>query len=183
MKKNREKSYVTKESKQIKKVQRSNDLFEALTLFGGITCAFAIVAALMGGAAELTANLTMNEKAQEVYASEAFQSATKEKLDKLSDELVAGKISIEEYNAACDALYSPESIINFSKTAGDKDLTGFVESYNESKDLAEKTFTKGLPIFAGTTAIAAVGAGMAHSTAKKRKKELDEITAEAQPEA
>lgn len=181
--KKKNQSYINKEAKQIKKVQRCNDLFEACTLFGGITCAFALVATLMGGAAAITSDITMNETAQAIYASDGFQNSAREKLDQLSADLAAGKISYAEYESASNSLYSVDSVIEYSKTANDKDLNSFLESYYESKDLANATFTKGVPVFAGTTAVAAAGAAAAYSSSKKNKKKLEEMQAEAQPQA
>ena len=164
-----------KEQRKLKKkIRILNDIFEGTALFGGIVGGFAAVALLMGGAAELTANITMEQKAQEVYASSEYQAVANEGLSQLDKKLVAGEISYDEYKEGVDALYSIPEVIKYAETASDEELASFMEGYNESKELSEGVFTRGLPVFGTMAAVSLAGAAVASKSSKKAKKEFEE---------
>lgn len=157
-----------------KKIRILNDIFEGTALFGGIVGGFAAVALLMGGAAELTSNITMQAKAQEIYESSGYQIFAEEGLNQLDQKLAAGEIGQKEYNEGVDALYSIPEVIRYAETATDEELLSFMESYNESKELSNAVFTKGLPIFGTTSAVCLAGAAVAAKSSKKARKEFEE---------
>ncbi len=157
-----------------KKIRILNDIFEGSALFGGIVGGFAAVALLMGGAAELTANLTMQATAQDVYQSSGYQIFAEEGLTQLDKKLAEGQISQDEYNEGVDALYSIPEVIRYAETATDEELLSFMDSYNESKELSKAVFTKGFPIFGSTSAVCLAGAAVAGKASKKARKEFEE---------
>lgn len=164
-----------KEQRRLKKKMRIlNDIFEGSALFGGILGAFAVVALLMGGAAEVTANITMNEKAEAIYASAEYQAVANEGLGQLDKKLADGEINQQQYAEGVDALYSIPEIIKFAENANDKELNDFIDSYNESKELSEGVFQRGLPILGTMSAISLAGAAVAGKSAKKSRKEFEE---------
>ena len=163
-----------------KKTTFVEGLVEAGLIAGGITLGMALMASLMGGAAELVSNLSMNHTAQVVFASEDYQLAIRNEQYRLLDELTAGKISVEEYNEAVNNLKTIEGVIEYSKTASDEELASIVKSYEESQEMADTMFKKGVPTFAAGTAISAgiTGVGMAASKSKKKKEESKELSVE-----
>ena len=165
---------VTKNSKIEKEIKVLCDIFEGSALFGGIVGGFLVVALMMAGASELTANLTMNAKAGEVFASSGYQIFAEEGLNELDKKLQSGKIGEKEYQEGIDALYSIPEVIRYAETASDEELTSFIESYNESKEMARTIMTKGVPVFGTTTAVSLAGAAAALSGAKKTRKKLEE---------
>lgn len=170
----KEQKKLTEQDKMKKKIKILDDIFEGSALFGGIIGGFLAIALLMAGASELTANITMNEKANEVYASSGFQIFAEEGLNQLDRKLQLGQIGQKEYQEGVDALYSIPEVIRYAETANDEELSAFMGSYNESKDMAKTIMTKGVPVFGATTAVSLAGAAAAASASKKRKRELEE---------
>ena len=164
-----------KEQRRLRKKMRIlNDIFEGTALFGGIMGGFVAVALLMGGAAELTSNITMNEKAEAIYASAEYQAVANEGLNQLDKKLANGEINQEQYAEGVDALYSIPEVIKFAENSSDKELNAFIESYKESKELSEGVFERGLPILGSMSAISLAGAAVAGKSAKKSRKEFEE---------
>lgn len=164
-----------KEQKRLrKKVRVLNDLFEGSALFGGLLGGFAAIALLMGGAAEITANLTMNEKAQAIYETAEYQAVANEGLSQLDKKLASGEINQEQYAEGVDALYSIPEVIRFAENANDKELNSFIEGYNESKELSTGVFQRGLPVLGTMSALSLAGAAVVGKSAKKARKEYEE---------
>ena len=156
-----------------KKSTFAEGLTEAGLIFGGITLGMALTASLMGGTAEVVSNLSMNHTAQTIFASEDYQLAIRDEQYKLVDELVAGNITVEEYSEGMKNLKSIERVIEYSKTASNEELASMVKSYQESQEMADTLFKKGIPTFAAGTAIGAGVAGIgALASKKKKEKEL-----------
>lgn len=161
------------ENKEGKKTSFAEGLTEAGLMFGGITLGMALMASLIGGTAEVVSNLSMNHTAQTIFASEDYQLAIRDEQYRLLDELTAGKISVDEYNEAVNNLRTIESVIEYSKTASNEELASIVKSYEESQEMADTLFKKGVPTFAAGTAIGAGVAGVgALASKKKKEKEL-----------
>ena len=160
-------------SAEKKKTTFAEGLVEAGLMFGGITLGMALMASLMGGAAEVVSNISMNHTAETIFASEDYQLAIRDEQYRLVDELTAGKISIEEYNEAVNNLKTIEGVIEYSKTASDEELASIVKSYEESQEMADTMFKKGVPTFAAGTAIGAgiTGVGVLAGKSKKKKEE------------
>lgn len=157
-----------------RKVRILDDIFEGSIMFGGILSGFALIALLMGGAAEITADLSMNEKAQAIYETAEYQSIANEGLDRLDNKLANGEISKEQYDEGIDALYSIPEVIKFAENADDEELNSFIDSYNESKQLSKDVLGKGLPIFGTMSVVSFAGAAVAGNAAKKARKEYEE---------
>ncbi len=159
------------EMKENKKTSFAEGLTEAGLMFGGITLGMVLMATLMGGASEVVSNLSMNHTAETIFASEDYQLAIRDEQYRLVDELTAGKISVEEYNEAVNNLKTIEGVIEYSKTASDEELASIVKSYQESQEMVDTMFKKGVPTFAAGTAIGAgiAGVGVVAEKAKKKK--------------
>lgn len=166
LKKNREDVSVLK-----KRGERAYNAFYgtalAAVLFGGCL----LMSAGMGGVAKLTADASMNHSVKDVYSSEDFQKSIDDRFVQLVNDLDAGKISQEEFDAGYNELYSIAEVIEYSKTANDKDLSQLVSAYQNTKEMGDTMFSRAVPWFAGMTALSAGAAAVSKSFEKKYKRE------------
>ena len=172
MDKNNMSELENKEAKLQKKFKVADAAFDAGALLCGLTATATIVSGLMGGAAAISSDLTMNHTATALYESDAYHASIRDRERKLTDDLVNGNISYVEFKEKLDKLYSVEEVINYSKTANDKELSSMVESYEKTKDMQHTMFTKALPTF-GTPTVA--GLAIAYIAGKARRKYHEEI--------
>ena len=170
----KEKKNNNEQEKLKKKMRVLNDIFEGTALFGGIVTGFLVIALMMGGAAEITANLTMNERAKQVYSSAEFEAVASEGIALLDKKLAANQISEKEYKEGVDAIYSIPEVIKFAESANDEELSEFIDSYKESKELSEGVFTRGVPVFGSLAGISLAGAAVANNASKKARKKFEE---------
>lgn len=171
--KNEEKNeYIKERNKLIKKEKFANDVREGAVLTGGLFAGMATIGLFMGGAAEIGANLVMNEKMAEIHSNADFQLWVRDMSDILLNDLMSGKISFEEYKTSVESLLSEDGIIAYSQISQDENLLNFAKSYNQSKDLSKQTFKKGLPIFAS---MAGAGGAVAYIADKSKKKAEEDV--------
>lgn len=164
----------------IKIVKALDDIFEGSTLFGSMFAAMMIIAVLMGGAAEITANVTMNEKAKIILASDEFKAVAGEGLMQLNNKLAEGKIDKKEYDEGVEALQSIPAVIDYMQNADDAEFSSFLDSYNGTKKMSEEIFTNGLPKFAGITGASFAVAAASKVGSKKAKKKLESGESQAE---
>ena len=165
-----------------KKVNRAKDAEFASLLITGMTAGCAIIATLMGTTAGLVSEGVMEHTATGVYARDDFQAYAREKANALTEKFTKGEISYTEFKQQYDAIYSKGEVIEFSKTAGDEELTSMVDSYNESQEMMNTLFHKGVPVFGGA-ALAGIGAlGASEYFRKKYEKRLLEAKTKMEEE-
>lgn len=162
------------QKKLMRKARILNDIYEGCMMFGGLAGGFALSALLMGGAAELTANLSIDEKAQAIYEMEEYKTFANEGFEYLQTKYSNGEIGEVEFNEGVEALYSIPEVIRFAENSSDKELNQFVESYKESKDFSEAAIKKGFPALGGMAAVGLAGAAVVGKTSKKARKEFEE---------
>ncbi len=154
-----------------KRTERAYNAFYGTALAAAIFGGCLLMSAGMGGVAKLTADASMNHSVKQVYETEAFQKSIEERLFQLADDYNSGKISAEEYNDGFNKLYSIAEVIEYSKTANDKDLSQLVSAYENTKEMGDTMFSRAVPWFSGMTALSAGAAAVSNSVYKKRKRE------------
>lgn len=159
-----------KEKDLTKKVNTAREAEIGSLLFTGITAGCAVVATLMGATAGLVSDAVMDHTAKGIYERDDFQAHAREKANALTEQLTKGEISYLDFKRQYDAIYSTGEVIRYSETAGDEKLTSIVEDYNESQEMMDTLFTKGLPGFFGM-GLVGVG-GLAVTEAIRKKYEL-----------
>ena len=177
------KSNENKQKRLKKLIDTLDGIFECSTMFGGFIASFAIIALLLGGASELTSNITMNQKAQEIYKSAEYQAIANEGLAQLDKKLNAGEIGQKEYSEGIEALYSIPEVIRFAENANDTELSSFIENYKESQELSEAVFTRGLPFFGSMSVVGIAGATVSGISSRKARKKLEETDGSLEEES
>lgn len=156
-------------AKAEKNFSLANTIMDAGIILGGITAGATLVASLMGGSAAIVTEISENTTLPAIYESDSYHASIRERERKLTDDLVGGNISYQEFKVALEKLYSLEEVVEYSKNTNDKETTSFVESYVKTKDLQDTMFEKAVPMFL-TNAVA--GATVAVVAGKKRNKYL-----------
>ena len=142
------------------KVEKSRERADgaelAAKLFTGITAGVTMFAGLMGAAGEVSAEIGYNFLKEDVVINSNFDAEVVSKRNALVDQLTAGTISMEDYNAGMDNLYSRDAVVDFAKRSGDERLENLASSYESTKDMGDTVTREGIP-----TMLAFTGAGAA----------------------
>lgn len=157
----------------IKITKALDDIFEGSTLFGSMFAAMMIIAVLIGGAAEVSSNVAINEKAKIIFASDEFKEVLGEGMLQLDKKLAEGKIDQKGYDEGVEYLHSIPVVIDYMQNADDAEYDAFLDSYNGTKKMSEEIFTNGLPKFAGITGASFAVAAASKVGSKKARKKLE----------
>ena len=160
----------------------ANTLKDAGIIMGGITAGAALVASLMGGSAAIVTEISDNTTLPAIYESDSYHASVRERERKLTDDLVNGNISYQDFKVALDKLYSIEEVVEYSKNTKDKEITSFVESYVKTKDMKETMFEKAVPLFLTNTVVGATIAVVAGKKRNKYMKQYEECGKELKEE-
>ncbi len=180
MENRRQQRLEQKEKTLEKKVNNAKEAEYSSLLFTGVTAGCAIVATIMGATAGIVSEGVMEHIAKGVYERDDFQAHARAKVNALTEQLTNGEISYLEFKRQYEAIYSTGEVVRFSETANDEKLTSVVEDYNESQEMMDTMFYKGVPSILGMS-VAGVG-GYAVADAIKRKYEMKLALAKKQRE-
>lgn len=170
------------QAKAEKNFSLANTLKDAGIIMGGITAGAALVASLMGGSAAIVTEISNNTTLPAIYESDSYHASVRERERKLTDDLVNGNISYQDFKVALDKLYSIEEVVEYSKNTKDKEITSFVESYVKTKDMKETMFEKAVPLFLTNTVVGATIAVVAGKKRNKYMKQYEECGKELKEE-
>lgn len=170
------------QAKAEKNFSLANTLKDAGMIMGGITAGAALVASLMGGSAAIVTEISDNTTLPAIYESDSYHASIRERERKLTDDLVNGNISYQDFKVALDKLYSIEEVVEYSKNTKDKEITSFVESYVKTKDMKETMFEKAVPLFLTNTVAGATIAVVAGKKRNKYMKQYEECGKELKEE-
>lgn len=153
------------------------ELAGLLTMYSGAM--FFGVAAGIGGVAGLATEHAMNTITGRVAKTEAYQSSIADKKAELGARLDAGEMTFEDYHEAMEKLTDKYAVIEYSKTAGDEELSTTVKNYETSVDCYRTILGKGAGT-AGAVTLFGLGAGLVAGKARKKFEEKHGI--EVEPE-
>lgn len=167
--------YVTKEqNKMRKKIKILNSVFDSAAFCGSLLAGFAAITLTIGAVAGITSNMSMQEKANEIYESAEYQAIASEGISRLDQKLANGEISNEQYEEGIDAIYSIPAVLDYAEKADDAELARFVNSYEDTKEVADVALGTGFPIFGASTAAVLGCAVAAKKAIKKKEHKLEE---------
>ena len=123
----------------------ANDVNLGTAIFAGISAGMVATAAIMGGAAAVSTQMGVDFLTRDVKSDVAFDKGVTEKKFALTDDLQAGKITLEEYNAAMDQLYSRDAIMSYAKESGTEHMKSLAASIESTDEMADTLIKKGVP--------------------------------------
>ena len=110
-------------------------------MFAGISAGMVAIAGVMGGAAELSTTIGMNNVAAEVREMGSYM----EERNSIIDSFTAGQITKAEYDARLKALDSKESILSHAKASGDERVVTLAQSIEETDEMGDTLLKLGVP--------------------------------------
>ena len=129
----------------IEKVEKQKHIASEVNLgaamFAGISAGMVAIAGVMGGAAELSTTIGMNNIAGEVREMGSYM----EERNSIIDSFTTGQITKAEYDARLKALDSKESILSHAKTSGDEKMVTLAQSIEESDEMGDTLLKLGVP--------------------------------------
>ena len=140
-----------------KKRERADGAELAAKIMAGMTAGMTLFTGLMGVTGEVSAEIGYKHLHNDVVINGEFDAETQAKRNALVDALASNSISMEEYNAGIDNLYSRETVLDFAKRSGDDRLENLASSYESTKQMGDTVTKEGLPTmlaFVGTSAAA-----------------------------
>ena len=129
----------------IEKVEKQKHIASEVNLgaamFAGISAGMVAIAGVMGGAAELSTTIGMNNIAGEVREMGSYM----EERNSIIDSFTTGQITKAEYDARLKALDSKESILSHAKTSGDEKMVTLAKSIEETDEMGDTLLKLGVP--------------------------------------
>ena len=162
-----------------KKRNVANEVNLGTAIFAGISAGMVATAAIMGGAAAVSTQMGVDFLTRDVKADVAFDKGVTEKRFALTDDLQAGKITIEEYNAAIDQLYSKGAVMSYAKESGTDHMKTLAASIESTDEMADTLIKKGVPrMSAVMLAPGAVAYTVSEMIRRKYDRKLKELKAQ-----
>jgi len=127
------------------KKNKAATVFEGSMIYTGCMTGMAVIAAGMGFLGAVSGEIALNEMREAVYQSGEFEQSIAKKSAQLVDDLANGKITLEEYKARSENLYSAEEVVDFASE--NEQLDSMVNAYTDAKELSEGTLMRGAPLF------------------------------------